>query len=106
MISEGRMLEELEELVGETVSIYGVELLESVEEILKTRIVPIPLHVGHKSIRFDIIATEEPIDFLFYDTFPMSMVGSEIEPAENLSLVEAVKMVRDLWVAIQMEKIR
>ena len=103
---ERQLLFELDELVKEQVSIFGLKVEDPVDRILETRLVPVNLiYAGHQ-ISFSIICSETPLDLVFNDqTFPLHVL-EKFELEVGFSLLDVVLLVKREFEEMQKQKIR
>ena len=104
---KAEFLSQLETLLSRQISIFGLKLLEPLETIVRTRIVPVALNIAGQETSFGVACNEEP-----YDLFPLenSLSKGRIQrirmPTTKATLLDVVKVVRDELVRFQTEKIR
>ena len=80
MQDETKFLRELETLISNSSSVFDVELLDTLENVVKTRLVPLRLNLAGRENRFTVICNENPYDIVYHDITDYTRIQS-LSPA-------------------------
>ena len=96
---------ELEHMITQSKSIFGLKVLDTLENVLRTRIVPLRLNLSGRENLITLVCNETPYDIVFHDIKDFTKIQS-LSPPRNLTLPAAVAFVKRSLLSMQAELLR